>query len=172
VSDWFLTYGFGDVYDRLVIGAVPLDPTDVKMIARLGVTRVLNMVEDAEYPPGARVAVRLALEEAGIEEQRVSLVDYGHLPPEAIEQAVDTVNGWLDDRQLTYVHCRAGWQRSAAIAAGVVATRDHVDIDEALQRVNRRKPSADPLPHQRDDLRRWWEQRASVSPPAVSPPAE
>jgi hypothetical protein len=45
----------------------------------------------------------------------------------------------------------------------VVAIRDGVDIDEALERVQERKPSADPLPHQREDLRRWWEQRANVS---------
>ncbi len=34
-----------------------------------------------------------------------------------------------------------------------------IDIDEALDAVRLRKPSADPLPHQREDLRRWWEGR-------------
>jgi len=57
------------------------------------------------------------------------------------------------------VHCRAGWQRSAAVAAAVVAVRDGLDIDEALAYVQARKPSADPLPHQREDLRRWWAAR-------------
>jgi hypothetical protein len=45
------------------------------------------------------------------------------------------------------------------VAAGVVAARTGMDIDEAVDAVRRRKPSADPLPHQREDLRRWWEGR-------------
>ena len=45
------------------------------------------------------------------------------------------------------------------MAAGVVAARTGMDIDEAVDAVRRRKPSADPLPHQREDLRQWWEGR-------------
>jgi hypothetical protein len=45
------------------------------------------------------------------------------------------------------------------VAAGVVAARTGMDIDEALDAVRLRKPSADPLTHQREDLRRWWEGR-------------
>ena len=60
-----------------------------------------------------------------------------------------------------YVHCRAGWQRSAAVAAGVVALRRGIDIDAAVRYVQARKPSADPLPHQRDDLHRWWKARSA-----------
>jgi hypothetical protein len=30
-----------DVYDRLLVGAIPLDGADVHMVAALGVTRVL-----------------------------------------------------------------------------------------------------------------------------------
>jgi predicted protein tyrosine phosphatase len=57
------------------------------------------------------------------------------------------------------VHCRAGWQRSAAVAAGVVAIREGLEIDDALAAVKQRKPSAHPLPHQIRDLRAWWEGR-------------
>jgi hypothetical protein len=42
------------------------------------------------------------------------------------------------------------------VAAAVVAVRAGIDIDEALDYVRRRKPTADPLVHQRADLRRWW----------------
>ena len=66
------------------------------------------------------------------------------------------MNAWLDEGARTYLHCRAGWQRSAAVAAGVVAVRTGREIEAALDYVQRRKPSADPLPHQREDLRRWW----------------
>ena len=159
VSRWFFSYGFAGVLDDLVVGAYPLDADDVAALERVGIRRVLNLTEDDEYRQGDRPKVERALAAAGIEERRMSLTDYGGLPPEALETAVKAVNAWLDDGACTYVHCRAGWQRSAAVAAAVVAVRDGLDIDEALAYVQARKPSADPLPHQREDLRRWWAAR-------------
>jgi protein-tyrosine phosphatase len=160
VSDWFESYGFADVLGDLLVGAYPLDRGDVKALADRGVRRVLNLVEDREYCSGEREAVARALAAAGIEEHRLRLADFGGLAPDELEAAVTTVNRWLDAGERTYVHCRAGWQRSAAVAAGVVAVRHDLDIDEALAYVQRRKPSADPLPHQREDMRRWWAQRS------------
>ena len=156
MSRWFRSYGFADVFDNLVVGAYPLDQRDVAALAGAGVERVLNLTEDMEYQPGDRQSVMAALAAAGIEERRLPLTDYGGLPPEAIDAAVKQVTAWLDDGARTYVHCRAGWQRSAAVAAAVVAVRAGIEIDEALDCVQRRKPSADPLAHQRADLRRWW----------------
>ena len=159
VSDWFWSYGFDDVRDDVLVGAYPLDASDVTVLQRLGVTQILNLAEDGEYGPGQRPEVESALAAAGISETRLMLVDYGHLPPEALEEAVQTVNGWLDAGERTYVHCRAGWQRSAAVAAGVVALRDDLGIEHALEIVRSRKPSAKPLDHQREDLLRWWNGR-------------
>jgi protein-tyrosine phosphatase len=159
VSKWFRSYGFADVLDDMLIGAYPLDEADVKVLAMMGVRRVLNLAEDEEYRPGEREEVSRALARAGIEEVRLGLTDYGGLPPRELEHAVREINAWLDDGERTYVHCRAGWQRSAAIAAGVVAVRRGIDIEDALEYVQVRKPTADPLPHQREDLRRWWEGR-------------
>jgi protein-tyrosine phosphatase len=168
MSNWFRSYGFADVFDGLLIGAYPLDPDDVSMLVWMGIERILNLVEDSEYRPGEREQAWAALAAAGIEEHRLSLTDYGGLPPEALEDAVQQVLRWLDDGKRVYLHCRAGWQRSAAVAAGVVAIRDGIDVDEALALVQVRKPSADPLPHQREDLRRWWDARR---PAANQPPA-
>lgn len=159
MSRWFRTYGFAEVLDDLLVGAYPLDQDDVDTLARLGTRRVLNLTEDEEYRPGDRRTVERAFAGAGIVEHRLHLTDYGSLPADRIEAAVLQIGRWLDEGARTYLHCRAGWQRSAAIAAGVVAVRTGVDIDEALAAVRERKPSADPLPHQQDDLRRWWAER-------------
>jgi protein-tyrosine phosphatase len=163
MSGWFRSYGFADVLDGLVIGAYPLDRDDVAMLEWVGIERILNLTEDAEYPPGDRDAVISALHEAGIEEQRVELIDFGGLPSEALEQAVAAVVSSLDEGKRTYLHCRAGWQRAAAVAAGAVALREGLDVEEALALVQERKPTADPLPHQREDLRRWWEARTGAA---------
>src|ERR1700727_2900559 len=80
----------------------------------------------------------------------------------ALEEAVRLVVSWLKAGTPSYVHCRAGWQRSAAVAAGAIAVYEGIGIDEAVALVQERKPSADPLPHQRDDLRAWWNARSHL----------
>jgi atypical dual specificity phosphatase len=169
VSTWFRTYGFADILDDLMVGAYPRDAQDVAILRRLGVERVLNLVEDDEYRPGERDTVGAALARSRIAESRVRLTDYGELPPDAFEQAVQEVIESLVQGERIYVHCRAGWQRSAAVAAGVVAVRSGMDIDDAVEFVRVRKPDADPLPHQRENLRSWWAARNSNVPP---PPRE
>jgi protein-tyrosine phosphatase len=165
VSEWFRTYGFADVFDQLLIGAYPLDEEDVKMLRWLGVERLLNLAEDVEYGPGERETVGAALAEAGIEEHRLAILDHGNLPADALEAAVQLVLGWLGDDLRVYIHCRAGWQRSAAVASGVVAITEACEITEALDTVRRRKPTANPMTHQREDLLRWWELRRATRRP-------
>ncbi len=167
MSSWFRTYGFADVFDGLLVGAYPLDEEDVAMLHWAGVERVLNLVEDEEYRREEREAVERAFAEAGIQERRVPFADFGGLPVEPLDQAVALVSGWLGESRRIYVHCRAGWQRAPAIAAALVALRTGVDIDEALETVRVRKPSADPLPHQREDLWRWWRAQGGHSTPSA-----
>jgi protein-tyrosine phosphatase len=162
VSDWFLTYGFADVYDGLVIGAYPLDLADVEMLRRMSIGLVLNVVDDVEYPPAARDAVEAALAGYGIPERRLALDDFGRLPAPIIDAAVQDVCASLDAGESVYLHCRAGRQRSAALAAAVITVREGVGIDEALARVRVMRRAAEPLPHQREDLLAWWRQRSNV----------
>jgi protein-tyrosine phosphatase len=160
VSDWFERFGYAEVADGLLTGAYPLDADDVGALAGEEVSRIFNLCEDVEYEPGERDEVELALERFGIVEQRLDVVDYGGLLPGQLEQATTAVLDWLQEGERVYVHCRAGWQRSAAVAAGVVARRDELELDEALKRIRSRKPSAEPLSHQIEDLRRWWQLRS------------
>jgi protein-tyrosine phosphatase len=160
VSDWFERFGWGEVGEGLVTGAYPLDAGDVAELAGLGVTAIFNLCEDREYEPGERDGVGPALEAAGIAEVRLPCEDYGHLLPGALEESTRTVLEWLDAGERVYLHCRAGWQRSATVAAAVVALREEVSLEEALSRVRARKPTAEPLPHQIEDLQRWWRARS------------
>jgi predicted protein tyrosine phosphatase len=168
VSRWFRTYGYAGVYGHLIVGAVPLDSSDVDKLTALHVSRVLNLVHDAEYKRGERRKVERALAEAAIEEERLPTEDYGNLRPEVLDDATAQVNAWLDEGQVVYLHCRAGWQRSAAVASATIALREGIEIDAALQRVQALKPNADPLPHQREDLAAWWESRRAATRPRAS----
>lgn len=160
MSDWFEHYGFAAVGGDLVMGAYPQDAQDVAALAAAGVTRIFNLVQDVEYEPGARDACVAALAQAGIEERRVELVDFGRLEPGQIEAAAQVVLAWLDDGERVYVHCRAGWQRSATVVAAVVALREGLTPHGALEILRERKPTARPLAHQRENLFDWWDGRA------------
>lgn len=161
MSNWFRTYGYGEVYPGLIVGAYPLDREDVERLGLISIERVLNLVEDSEYQPGDREVIEAAYAALGIKETRMNLVDFGHLPADRLEQAVSTLVEWLEERHRVYVHCRAGWQRSASVASGAVAVLDGIGIEEALATVRARKPTADPLPHQRADLHTWWLSRVA-----------
>ena len=159
MSRWFQRFGFHQVLDGLLVGAYPKDAEDVDEIALACVDVVYNLCEDTEYSRGERDAVVRALARRGIEERRLPLIDHGKLPPESLERAVGELGSELDAGRRVYLHCRAGWQRSAAVAAGLVAVREGVDLDEALDMVRERKPMAEPLAHQLDALRKWWRRR-------------
>ena len=159
MSDWFEHFGYGEVAEGLVIGAYPQDVADVAALSQVSITRIFNLVQDVEYDDGARAAVVAALEDAGIDEQRLELMDYGGLLPGQIELAVNTAMDWLHDGERVYLHCRAGWQRSATVAAGIVALREDVEPERALELIRERKSTAKPLAHQRRDLLRWWTMR-------------
>ena len=161
MSNWFRAYGFADVYDGLVIGAYPLDLADVEMLRRMDIDLVLNLVSDVEYPPGAREEVEAALAGYGITERRLPLEDFGRLPAPIIDEAVRDVSASLDAGDSVYLHCRAGHQRSAALAAAVIAVREQIGIDPALARVRTMKRAAEPLSHQHEDLMAWWRQRSN-----------
>jgi len=159
MSDWFERFGFAEVGDDLLIGAYPQDSADVAALRDAGVTRILNLVQDVEYDTGARDACAAALDGAGIEERRIELIDFGRLLPDQIELGVQTALSWLRQGECVYLHCRAGWQRSATVAAAIVALREGVEPPDALALVRERKPTANPLSHQREDLYRWWARR-------------
>jgi protein-tyrosine phosphatase len=162
MSNWFRTYGFADVVDELLVGAYPLDEDDVKMLAMMRIQRVLNLCEDSDYAPGDRERVAAALEAAEVDEHRIGFPDHGGLEPDRLDTAIRLVSGWLDEGLRVYLHCRAGWERSPTVAAGVVVLRQGVDAEQALGYVQARKPAADPLPQQREDLQRWWEELAQA----------
>lgn len=159
MSDWFERFGWDEVATGLAIGAYPLDAGDVRRLREAGIEVVYNLCEEVEYAAGERLAVRDALAAEDIAERRLAFTDYGALPPRALGQAVEEVAGELSAGRRVYVHCRAGWQRSAAIAAGVVAVREGIDVEQALALVRERKPTAEPLAHQRADLLAWWRTR-------------
>jgi protein-tyrosine phosphatase len=158
MSVWFQRFGFAIVGDGFLSGAMPVDAPDVQMLRRAQVDVAYNMCEDDEYE-GPRAGIELALANAGIVERRAPTADYGGLSPALLDSLVGGIDADLEAGRRVYLHCRAGWQRSAAVAAPVIALRENLDLEEALDVLQERKPSADPLEHQWEDVRAWWAAR-------------
>jgi protein-tyrosine phosphatase len=156
MSEWFAYFGFAEIADGLLCGAYPLDAEDVKRLAAERVEVAYNLCEDAEYNEGERLTVQAALAQAEIEERRFPMPDHGRLVRASLDRAIDGLINDLEAGRRVYLHCRAGWQRSAAVAAAVIAQRERVDLARALTIVRERKPPAEPLPYQRVDLIEWW----------------
>lgn len=156
MSRWFERYGCDLVADGLVVGAVPRDADDVARLSALGVSRVVCLVADVEYEAGERGAVAGAYAAAGIEEVRVPSADFGALSPATLEAASDAVLAAHRDGATVYLHCRAGWQRSVVSAAAAIARWTGDGPVAALDAVLVRRANGCPLPHQVEDLHRWW----------------
>jgi protein-tyrosine phosphatase len=165
LSEWFDIYGFGPIDEQLLTGAQPSDAGDVALLGAAGVTAVVNLCADSEYPEGAREQVEAAYAAAGIAEQRFETIDYGNLLPGLLETASDAVLDLIDGGEVVYLHCRAGWQRSTTVAAATLSRRDGIEPDAALGAIRLARPACEPLAHQLEDLWRWWRARASRSAP-------
>jgi atypical dual specificity phosphatase len=159
MSDWFERYWFAEVADGLLTGAQPLDAEDAARLREAGVTAVYSLCSEDEYADGELEAAIEALRAAGLTLGGVPTKDFGNLLPGLLERASEDVAELLDEGQCVYVHCRAGWQRSTVVAAAVLARRDGTSPAEALRAIRRRKRDAEPLPHQVEDLERWWAAR-------------
>lgn len=159
MSDWFERYWFAEVADGLLTGAQPLDAEDAAWLREAGVTAVYSLCAEDEYADGELEGAIGALQAAGMWLGGVPTIDFGNLLPGALERASEEVAELLDEGQRVYLHCRAGLQRSAVVAAAVLARRDGLEPADALRAIRRRKRDAEPLPHQVEDLERWWEAR-------------
>ena len=152
MSGWFEHFGFGQVGDELLIGAYPQDADDVAALVEAGVTRVFNLVQDVEYEGDGREPRAPRRWRTPGSSRSASRSSTTATCCRATSSArCSTVRPWLADGECVYVHCRAGMQRSATVAAAVVALEEGVEPAEALRRVSERNPRANPLEHQRQD---------------------
>jgi protein tyrosine phosphatase (PTP) superfamily phosphohydrolase (DUF442 family) len=135
----------------LLAGRMPHATMHVDALRAEGVQTVINLCEDHEYWAGEREAVEAAYAEAGIAEHRLAVPDGATIPPDVLDRAVAATAAG----QTTYVHCRGGRERSAAVAVALLATRTGVEIDTALSAATARWPTCRPLQWQIAGVRAW-----------------
>ncbi len=142
--------------DRILYGRNPLTAKDVEALIAAGVTRVLDLRENHEWSrPGryGREAVA-ALDWCNVERVSVAIVDGDAPSCEQLDQtwqilAESPVEG------ATYIHCRAGIERTGSVIAAYLARRDGHSFDDTLRRLNEAHAGLFPLPVQAETVRRW-----------------
>lgn len=148
--------------DRLLAGAMPHAREHVDALSAEGVTVVVNLCELREYWDGERELVTAAYAELGIDERHLPVKDGSTVPAAVLDQALQAAGAGV-----VYVHCRGGRERSATVAAALLAESEQLDIDDALARARIRRPVFAPLPWQVETLRAW--RRAADPGQPVSP---
>ena len=145
---------YSRINDRLLAGAMPHAREHVDALAAEGVTVVVNLCELREYWDGERELVVAAYTESGIVEQHLPVKDGSTVSAAVLDQALRAAGDGV-----TYVHCRGGRERSATVAAALLADAEQLGIDDALEQARARRPVFAPLPWQVETLRAW---RAAV----------
>jgi atypical dual specificity phosphatase len=136
--------------DSLLAGAMPHAEEHVAALRGEGVALVINLCEEREYWKGEREAVLRAYGEAGIAERHLPVKDGATVPHAVIDAALADHGG-----AIVYVHCRGGRERSATVAAALLARDQRLTIDQALEMAQRGRPIFRPLPWQVAALKAW-----------------
>jgi atypical dual specificity phosphatase len=147
-------FEFDRIEDWLLAGRNPLTAIDVEQMLAQGVTHVLDLREEQEWRhPRFGAEAVAALQARGVERLHLPVVDTLGPSPEQFEAACAFLAA--AERQpgaRVYVHCRGGWERTAAVLTAYVARRDALPWRDALCL----------LQGQRDKFRLWPAQETAV----------
>jgi ADP-ribosylglycohydrolase len=138
-------------------GRAPIFRRDVWRLRALGITHILDLREDLEWDgPGRRgSSAIMEIERLGLARLRVAIKDMGTPSALHLDRSVAFMDAALHLGGKVYVHCRAGVQRTGAIAAAWYARRAGCTVDEAITTLRERRPDLEPMVFQVAAARTW-----------------
>lgn len=142
-------------------GRAPIFRRDVWRLRALGITHILDLREDHEWDgPGRRGSSAIQeIDRLGLPRFSVAIRDMGTPSARHLDQAVAFIDAALHLGGKVYVHCRAGVQRTGAIAAAWYARQQGCTVDEAIELLRQRRPDLEPMVFQMKAARDWLSQR-------------
>ena len=142
---------------RIAAGRNPLSTRDVAQLRAAGITHVLDLREEAEWsaPRFGAPAVE-AMAKMGINRMHLPVADRG--APDALD--FDRAVAWIDkalaqSNAKVYLHCRAGMERTAAIAIAFWVAREGISYDAAFRNLKGKRAILQPLPNQERAVKAW-----------------
>ena len=146
---------------RIAAGRNPLSARDVATLRAAGITHVLDLREESEWAaPRFGAGAVAAMERFGIARQHLPIVDTS--APSASD--LDAAVAWIEralaqpDAKI-FLHCRAGMERTAAIAIAFWVAREGISYDAAFRNLQGKRALFQPLPAQERAVRAWMSAR-------------
>lgn len=159
-------FAYYRVQDALLGGRNPLTAQDVRALAAEGVTHILDLREEHEWAGRGRFGndALAAIQTLGL--RRLHLAVRDTYPPSAADMDAAFVflrDALADPGARVYVHCRAGWGRTATILAAFLARTQGQDYDTMLAEMQEQvRRDHDillcPQPRQSQAARQWLRQ--------------
>jgi atypical dual specificity phosphatase len=118
------------------LGALPFR-SDVKKLAQVGVTAVVNTCEEYAGPVAE-------YEKFGIRQLRIPTVDFTHPTLADVEKAVEFIENQRRNGGKVYVHCKAGRGRSATVVACWLIAAKGLNRQQAQRLLSERRPHVNP----------------------------
>ncbi len=135
------------VDDHVFIGAFPF-ASDVPRLVAAGVRGVVNTCREYRGPLPA-------YEAAGIKQLHIPTIDYQTPALADIRRAVEFIESHVAQGERTYIHCKAGRGRSAAVAMGWLMTQG-MTPEEAQAHLLLKRPHVHRSLHRNPVVVEFW----------------
>ena len=142
---------------RIAAGRNPLSVRDVASLRASGITHVLDLREEAEWtlPRFGGQAID-AMARLGIQRMHLPVKDMG--APDALD--LDRAVAWIEKalaqgNARVFLHCRAGMERTAAVAIAFWVAREGISYDAAFRNLRGKRAIFQPLPAQERAVKEW-----------------
>ncbi|MGE3267383.1 MAG: ADP-ribosylglycohydrolase family protein, partial [Chloroflexota bacterium] len=140
-------FEFDEIAPRVYAGRAPLFRREVWHLQAAGITHILDFREEREWnQPGYEGASAIAeIDSLGITRLHVPITDVTAPRAHHLDTAVAFIEAVQHVGGTVYLHCRAGMQRTAAVAAAWYAGQQQCTVAEAVTRLRQRRPLFQPL---------------------------
>ncbi len=146
---------------RIAAGRNPLSVRDVAALRAAGITHVLDLREETEWaPPRFGADAIEAMAKMGITRLHLPIEDMGAPQPQDFDRAVAWIEKALaQSNAKVYLHCRAGMERTAAMAIAFWIAREGISYDAAFRNLRGKRAIFQPLPTQERAVKDWMANR-------------
>ena len=131
---------------------------DVQVLRAQGVTHILDLRRESEWsPPSLGQDALDEIQARGMAHKNVAIADAGAPTNEQLREAIEFIQAArADSANQVYVHCRAGWQRTAAVLLAYDMQARQCSFEESLRYLQARRPVLNPLPEQEIAVRKFF----------------
>jgi len=150
-------FEFDEIAPRVYAGRAPLFRREIWQLREAGITHILDLREEHEWSQHGYVG-RSAVAEIdalGLTRLHVPVADVTAPMSRHLDDSVAFIEAALHVGGTVYLHCRAGMQRTASVAAAWYAREHQCSVADAVWQLRQRRPIFDPLYEQVQAAQRW-----------------